>query len=52
VDLGLSAFVVDHLDVTAVVFALEDPRNPAVVVATLASSTLVVAEEASAEDCR
>jgi hypothetical protein len=40
VDFGLPAFVADHLDVAATVFALEDPRNPAVVVVVLASSTL------------
>lgn len=35
-----------------VVAALADPRNPAVLVASLASSALVVAEAASAEDPR
>jgi hypothetical protein len=50
VDLGIPAFVADHLDVAAVAFILEDLYNLAVVVAALASSVLVVAEEASAED--
>jgi hypothetical protein len=50
VDLGIPAFVANHLDVVAAAFVLEDPHNLVVVVAALASSVLVVAEEASVED--
>jgi hypothetical protein len=50
VDLGIPAFVANHLDVAAAAFVLEDPHNLAVVVAALASSVLVVVEEVSVED--
>jgi hypothetical protein len=45
VELGIPAFVADHLDVVAAAFVLEDLHNLAVVVAALASSVLVVAED-------